>query len=95
MTLTATWHDHGWEPHVAPNPEWPNGIALDASGEYARKCTVALGYPAKRCGYYEVKCDSCGMRVSLTTAGRPDDPRSLTLPCHVTHLPSIERKQPS
>jgi len=27
-----------------------------------------------------VECDTCGITVTLTTAGRPDDPRSVRIP---------------
>lgn len=44
-------------------------------------CRVALPYPAKRCGAYVVTCRICGTRTGVTTAGRADDPRSLTVSC--------------
>jgi C4-type Zn-finger protein len=40
-----------------------------------------LPYPAKRCGLFLVICDKCGYSAAITTAGRPDDPRKVTLPC--------------
>jgi C4-type Zn-finger protein len=40
-----------------------------------------LPYPAKRCGIYLVVCERCGYSAAITTAGRPDDPRKVTLPC--------------
>jgi hypothetical protein len=46
-----------------------------------RTCSVALPHPAKRCGYYLVKCVACGQNALVTTAGRPDDPKSLKLAC--------------
>ena len=30
---------------------------------------------------YLVECTICGMSVVLTTAGRPDDPKSIRMPC--------------
>lgn len=75
------WHDSGKEPECAPNPEYPNGIDLDCAMGAERACTVRLPYPARRCGSYLIECSECGMSVVCTTAGRPDDPRSIKLPC--------------
>jgi hypothetical protein len=81
------WIDHGKEPQCQPDPRYPNGIDIrltaeaDAAGP---TCTGALPYPAKRVGYYMVKCTTCNQTVVVTTAGRPDDPRSLQLAC-ITH----------
>jgi hypothetical protein len=74
------WIDRGREPQCAPNPEYPNGIDLDeTNGKLG--CTVQLPYPAKRCGLYAVRCLLCGRSIIVTTAGRPDDPRSIKLAC--------------
>lgn len=74
------WKDGEMEPKCAPNPAYPNGIDLDVSqGQVS--CRVALPYPAKRIGAYMVECRLCGFTVACTTAGRPDDPRSITIPC--------------
>ena len=81
MSIKVTWVDRGREPQVAPNPDYPDGMAVDVSGGAKRACLVDLPYPARRCGYYIVKCDDCGCTVAITTAGRPDDPRSVVLPC--------------
>lgn len=75
------WLDSGREPQVAPNPAYPDGIDVDMSGKAIITCYVPLPYPAKRCGSYVVECRTCGIRVACTTAGRPDDPRSLKLAC--------------
>lgn len=75
------WLDRGREPQCAPNPEFPNGKDLDASLGRAPVCKTDLPYPAKRCGLYYVECLLCGTNAMITTAGRPDDPRSVTLSC--------------
>jgi hypothetical protein len=75
------WHDHGREPQCPPNPDYPDGIDIDIAGNASPACATPLPYPAKRCGYYVVRCKACGMSVAITTAGRPDDPRSVRLPC--------------
>ena len=78
----VSWHDAGLEPRVAPNPNYPNGIDLDCSDGAERTCTVTLPCPARRIGYYVVRCRRCGYSVAVTTAGRPDDPRSIKMPCN-------------
>lgn len=86
MALTAEWIDRGREPQCAPDPKFPNGIDLDASNGAARTCSMELPYPAKRCGLYIVACDRCGQRDAITTAGRPDDPRKITLGCFAQQM---------
>lgn len=75
------WHDSGREPQCAPNPRYPQGIDVDTTGGQQPACTTVLPYPARRCGHFEAQCRTCGLRVAITTAGRPDDPRSLTVAC--------------
>jgi hypothetical protein len=81
--MKVTWYDAGREPQEKPDPQFPKGIALDVSGGAAQTCLVNLPYPAQRCGYYLVECERCGFRAMATTAGRPDDPRSIKLPCKI------------
>jgi hypothetical protein len=75
------WLDRGREPQCAPNPDYPTGIDIDCSGHNEPSCKTSLPYPARRCGLYFVECKACGSNAAITTAGRPDDPRSVTLPC--------------
>jgi hypothetical protein len=75
------WIDAGREPKCAPNPDYPEGIDLDWSLGRKPSCKVELECPAPRCGFYHVVCLACGLSVLVTTAGRPDDPRSVTFPC--------------
>lgn len=79
--MKIEWIDAGREPRVAPNPEYPDGKDLDTSDGAAKSCFTELPYPARRCGTYIVECETCGLRVGVTTAGRPDDPRSLKVAC--------------
>ena len=81
MTLTATWTDFERAPRCPPDPAFPAGVDIDMSKGVKMTCSVALDYPAKGCGAYVIACDNCRQRVALTTAGRPDDPRRLTLGC--------------
>ena len=64
----------------APNPDYPDGCHVDIT-EGQTGCSVALPYPAPECGAWIVRCAACGMSVAITAAGRPDDPRSVRIPC--------------
>ena len=78
----VTWFDRGVEPTQPPDPAYPHGIDLDIRARPNRPgCKVALPYPAARCGYYRLTCAVCGQHIMVTTAGRPDDPRSVTMDC--------------
>jgi hypothetical protein len=81
MTHRIEWYDHEREPLCAPDPKYPNGIHLDLSFHAKQACLVNVPYPAKRCGHYRIECDACGVNVAVTTAGRPDDPRTVKLRC--------------
>lgn len=77
------WVDSGHEPKNPPNPSYPKGVDLDVSDGAELTCIAELPYPARRIGYYEVICNICGHVSVTTTAGRPDDPRSLKVPCRI------------
>jgi hypothetical protein len=78
----VTFLDSGREPQEAPNPDYPEGIDLDPTeGAPVQSCKVLLPYPAPRCGAMVVACKRCGFTLAATVAGRPDDPRSVRLPC--------------
>jgi hypothetical protein len=79
--LKVIWHDHRREPKCPPNPDFPEGKDIDLSAGEPMVCTTQLPYPAKRCGMFIVACGCCGLTVGITTAGRPDDPRSVIIPC--------------
>lgn len=83
MTLTAEWVDREREPQCPSNPMFPRGIDVDMSEGAAKTCSMEVPYPAKRCGLYVIACDVCGQRNAVTTAGRPDDPRKITMACFV------------
>jgi hypothetical protein len=78
---TVDWIDAGREPQFPPNPAYPKGIDLDLSSGAMIACIKNLPYPAKRCGHYLITCKTCGNRIVVTTAGRPDDPRSVKIAC--------------
>ena len=77
--MKVEWIDVGREPTQKPNPKFPNGVDLDTGERPA--CKVDLPYPAKRIGYFYIECEACGSNALITTAGRPDDPRSIHMIC--------------
>lgn len=81
MNFKIHWEDSGREPQCQPDPAFPKGIDLVTARDDQLSCETELPYPARRCGVYIVECLSCGLSVGVTTAGRPDDPRSIRLPC--------------
>ena len=81
MALKVEWVDYEREPKMAPNPIFPKGKDIDGTMWGFPSCKTDLPYPAKRCGAYIVTCGDCELRVGVTTAGRPDDPRSLKINC--------------
>ena len=81
QALKIEWFDRGREPTCEPNPDFPKGKDMDVSGGALKTCYAELPYPARRCGIYVVACPTCGLRLGLTTAGRPDDPRSIKVAC--------------
>ena len=77
------WHDAGREPQCPSDPAFPDGRDIDASRAGETTCTVELKHPAKRCGYWYVRCTKCDQNIVISTAGRPDDPRSAKFRCKV------------
>lgn len=65
----------------APNPHYPDGIAIDATEPGEKSCFVELPYPAPECGTWIISCSKCQMHVHITAAGRPDDPISVRIAC--------------
>lgn len=83
--MKIKWIDHGREPQCPPNPEYPHGIDIDTVKDFdGPKCKADLPYPAKRCGVYLIGCEICGTAVAITTAGRPDDPKSVMILCKMS-----------
>ncbi len=99
MTFKIEWIDRGREPQCAPDPAYPNGKPIRLTNEAkatAKHCKVDLPYPAKRCGIYIIECERCGLRVGITTAGRPDDPTYIELACGAETIDDLKTmgKQP-
>jgi hypothetical protein len=79
--MKVQWIDGEREPKCAPDENYPDGIDLPALLPTEPSCRTELPYPAKRCGIYLVECEKCRISVACTTAGRADDPRSITINC--------------
>ena len=79
--LKVVWFDGHREPKMRPCPRFPNGIDMDLSMGARKTCATTVPYPAKRVGYYVITCELCDQRIVVTTAGRPDDPRSVKIAC--------------
>jgi hypothetical protein len=86
QNLQVKWIDRGREPKCPPNPAYPKGKPIDCTGGAEHFCQTDLPCPAKRCGLWYVECEACGANALITTAGRPDDPCSVKLPCKVVKL---------
>lgn len=75
------WADFGYLPTQPANPAYPTGIDLDVAGVTEFACYTRLPYQLPRCGQIVLDCLICGLHAVITNAGRPDDPRSIRLPC--------------
>jgi len=83
VTIDVLFLDSGREPQCKSDPRCPNGMPVNlAPGVVIEKtCSRNLPYPAPRCGVYQITCRQCGFTAAITVAGRPDDPRTVTMPC--------------
>lgn len=84
--FNCRWVDGGREPTQPPDPAYPDGIDVVIQGgpkDSMRICSTTIPYPTGHAniGTWVVTCRTCGFRVTLTAASRPDDPRSLSFPC--------------
>lgn len=81
MMVDIRWLGSGRKSKCGPNPKYPNGIDVDISKGAEVTCTFKLPYPAEECGSWLVSCDTCGVSVFITAAGRIDDPKSVKVAC--------------
>lgn len=81
VRLNVKWIDGHRIARLRPNPNYPMGIDVDTSAGAVKTCTTSLPYPAERCGFYQIKCERCGLTALISTAGRLDDPRSVRVAC--------------
>jgi hypothetical protein len=80
------WLDRGHPPRIKPDPAFPDGVpVVDASMGAAITCVAELPYPTGEVnvGTWLVDCKLCRLRVGVTAASRPDDPRSVKLACKI------------
>jgi hypothetical protein len=84
--IRSTWVDSARSPQNPPDPRFPHGIDIPCQHPEQPNCRLQLPYPAKRIGHHVVECERCKQVVLVTTAGRSDDPRSVTLNCNMKGL---------
>ena len=73
-----------------PNPDYPEGVTIHGEKKGMPFCTTSVPYPAPECGHFSIVCTQCHIEVVVTTAGRPDDPRLIYIPCLTA--PGVEEK---
>lgn len=78
--IRILWRDSGREPQEKPDAAYSDGMHVRLPAGQTG-CIVKLPYPAQRCGMFILTCNRCGASAAITTAGRPDDPRSFELRC--------------
>lgn len=82
MTIDVHFTDSGRDPKEKPDPKYPDGKHISlVEFPIQKSCCRNLPWPAPRCGVYSIECRICGLVVAVTVAGRPDDPRTIVLPC--------------
>lgn len=69
------------KPQHPSNPEYPNGVDVDLAGDHLMRCSALLPRMPGKLGVYEIRCTHCELSLALTSAGRPDDPRLVRVPC--------------
>jgi hypothetical protein len=77
--IKITWIDHGREMKCPADSDYPNGQDIDLGAGAEWTCLTELPYPAPRCGQWKLECQKCGLTALVTAAGRPDDPRSISV----------------
>lgn len=86
-----TFLDSGRNPTCPSNPKFPNGIIVDMSHGFSKRCDFKIPYPAPRCGIMHVVCNKCKTAAGVTVAGRLDDPHTVIMGCHASKLVEDER----
>lgn len=76
------WIGNGQKPTCSPDPDYPNGRSMDLTNDATPNCTVTLPhYPSDGRGVWVIGCFGCKLRIAITSAGRPDDPRTVKMAC--------------
>jgi hypothetical protein len=70
-------------PQCPPNQSYLSGMHIDYSMGAKKACVFDVP-AAKGTGFVLVECMKCGYRAATTVAGRPDDVRSVKIPCKIT-----------
>ena len=77
----ARWVDQERVSTYPADPAYPHGAAIDVALDAAHACRLALPSPTVGCGLWVIKCRRCHYALCVGTAGRPDDPCSVRIPC--------------
>lgn len=68
-------------PQCPADPAHPKGVDVQEAAPGVPSCRADLPYPAPERLVWQIRCRRCGFTLAITAAGRPDDPRSVTVPC--------------
>jgi DNA-directed RNA polymerase subunit RPC12/RpoP len=79
--LRVTWKDRDTRPLFPADPDFPDGTHLDLAFGAEAACWTDLPYPVVTVGAHQVECPTCGLRLLCGANGRPDDPRTVKVPC--------------
>jgi hypothetical protein len=82
--FSVDWIDGARVATYPADPSYPDGQAIDVALDAVRACRVELACPAAGVGLWLVVCRGCGYAITLSTAGRADDPKSVRLPCRLS-----------
>lgn len=75
------WMDGKTETERPSDPRYATGMNVDLTFGQRPFCKAELQYPVPRCGQHVGRCVVCNFLIALMTAGRPDDPRTVKVPC--------------
>jgi len=76
------WVQRDTKSRARPDPNYPNGMVVRiVNPGVMQTCQLDLPYPAPSPGTHMITCQLCGLKVAITAAGRPDDPKLAIVGC--------------